>query len=220
MKTQPFRAYIKQLQYNTYEFDTKLGHQVQYYIQANLLEIKQGRFAQKTYHTAMIYITEEQYNNRELNVMDKIEINENAQWINSYFSLNIYDKKKLEEYDSSRLLRDDKGRTYAKVHFNAYTLKVKPEDWKLIERADQACYIQCGKVKFYIDETQVNDETYCFFFDQDTYDKIVENNMQVIDMICYLHRQIKWKNPIELQTAFDDSSSRYFANLIVKEEGK
>ena len=123
----------------------------------------------------------------------------------------------MKEFDKSQLKKDTSGRTYAKVNFNAYTLKVKQEDWKLVERADEICYIQCGKVKFYIDESEIDNEVYCFFFDKDVFDLIQENNMKTFEMNCYLHKQKKWRKLIELQSAFDDESGRYFANLIVKE---
>ena len=96
-------------------------------------------------------------------------------------------------------------------------MKVKQEDWKLVERADEICYIQCGKVKFYIDESEIDNEVYFFFFDKGVFDLIQENNMKTFEMNCYLHKQKKWRKLIELQSAFDDESGRYFANLLVKE---
>ena len=218
MKTQPFNAYIKTLQYKKIEKESKFVEPVRYAIQANLLECKKGMArGKKQFHNALIFISEEEYNNRELKVMDKININENAQWVSQYHSLAVYDENKLKDYDNSQLKKDEKGRTFAKINFNGYTLKVQKEDWKMIERADEICYIQCGKVKFYIDETEIDNDVYCFFFDKNTFDQIESNNMQTFEMNCYLHKQKKWRKLIELQSAFDDESGRYFANLIVKE---
>lgn len=222
MRTQKFTAYIKKLQYKKIENENpkKFQEPVIYYIQATLLEIKLGmNHAKKSFiNNAMLYITEEQYNNKELQVGDKIEISDKAQWIPNSYSLNIYDKNKLEEMDSSRLMKDEKGRSYAKVTFDAYSLKCKIGDWKVIEKADEICYIQCGKVKFYITEDMINYDTYCFFFDKDIYDKIVENNLKEIEMNCYLHKQKRWRKLVEIQTAFDEDSKKYFCNLIMKGE--
>ena len=218
MKTQPFNAYIKSIQYRSVENKQSTGEPMLYYAQCNLLECKQGK-QNRTFHNAMIFLTKEQFDNQELKVMDKIHITENAQWINKYMSLNVYDEKKLKEFDESRLLKDNNGKTYGKVHFYAYSLKVKHADWSFVERAAESCYIQVAKgVKYFIDETMLNDDSYCFFFGKDTYDKLVDVNMQEIDMNCYLHNKIVWKKKIEVQTAFDDTSGRFFANLIVKGE--
>lgn len=218
MKTQPFNAYIKSIQYKSMENKRTSGEPMLYYAQCNLLECKQGK-QNRTFHNAMIFLTKEQFDNQELKVMDKIHITENAQWINKYMSLNVYDEKKLKEFDESRLLKDNNGKTYGKVHFYAYSLKVKPADWSFVERAAESCYIQVVKgVKCFIDETMLNDDSYCFFFGKDTYDKLVDINMQEIDMNCYLHNKTMWKKRIEIQTAFDDTSERFFANLIVKGE--
>lgn len=217
MKTQPFKAYIKSLKYNKFENKSSFGEPVQYFIQANLLEIKQGRLARKTYHNAMLYISEDEYNTRAFNEMDRIEVSERATWESKYFKLDIYDENKLKDYDKSQLKKNTNGKTYATVNFYAYTLKAKQGDWKVVERADEICYIQVTRgVKFYIDETQLDEQAYCFFFDKEVYDKIVDKNMQTFDMLCYLHKQPKWKKRIEIQTAFDESSGKYFANLIVK----
>lgn len=188
-----------------------------YCISANLLEVRQGR-GKKLYHTALIFITKEQFEQRSLNVMDKIQVKDTAQWISSYYSIDCYDEEKLKDYDPSQLKKNAAGRTYARVHFYAYTIKMKQDDWEIVERADESCYIQCGKVKFYIPEHQIDDPVYCFFFDLNTYNKIVDNNMQTMKMNCYLHKQKKWQKDIELQTAYDSASDKYFANLIVKGE--
>lgn len=219
MKTQPFNAYIKSLQYKMLESTNPHIEPIRYAIQANLLEIRRGSArGQKLFHNAIIFISKEQFDNQELSVMDKISIGENAQWVSKYHSLSIYDENKLKEYHKSQLKKDTNGKTYAKINFYAYTLKVKEEDWKIVEKADEVCYIQCGKTKFYIDETEMENDVYCFFFDKDVFDKIQENNMQTFEMNCYLHKQKKWKKLIELQSAFDDESGRYFANLIVRGE--
>lgn len=219
MRTQPFNAYIKNLQYKTIESKNPHNEPIVYAIQATLLEVRRGSArGQKLFHNALIYISQEQYEKQEISEMDKIAITENAQWVSKSHSLNIYDENKLKEYHKSQLKKDTNGKTYAKIYFYAYTLKVKQEDWKIVEKADEVCYIQCGKTKFYIDETEIDNEAYCFFFDKDVFDKIQENNMQTFEMNCYLHKQKKWRKLIELQSAFDDDSGRYFANLIVRGE--
>ena len=111
MKTQPFNAYIKSIQYRSVENKQSTGEPMLYYAQCNLLECKQGK-QNRTFHNAMIFLTKEQFDNQELKVMDKIHITENAQWINKYMSLNVYDEKKLKEFDESRLLKDNNGKTY------------------------------------------------------------------------------------------------------------
>lgn len=221
MRTQKFTAYIKKLQYNKFENEnpSKFQDPVVYSCQATLLEIKVGmNHAKKVYHNALLTLTEGEYNKQALGVGDKIEISDKAQWVSKSMSLNIYDQAKLKELNETHLQKDENGRTYAKVWFYAYTLRAKIGEWKIVEKADEICYIQCGKVKFYINETQMNDEAYCFFFDKDVYDKIEENNFKEIEMNCYLHKQKRWRKLIELQTAFDNESGRYFANLIVKGE--
>lgn len=222
MRTQKFTAYIKKLQYNKFENEnpTKFQDPVVYSCQVTLLEIKVGmNHAKKVYlNNVLLYITEDEYNTQALGVGDKIEISDKAQWVANPISLNIYDKKKLEGMNPSRLQKDEKGNTYAKVTFDAYTLKVKQGDWKIVEKADEICYIQCGKVKFYINKTQMNDDAYCFFFNKDVYDKIEENNFKEMELNCYLHKQKRWRKLVEVQCAYDDDSSKYFVNLIIKGE--
>ena len=219
MKTQPFNAYIKSIQYKSVESKKNTGEPTLYYAQCVLIECKLGK-QNRTYHNAVIYLTQEQFDNRELAVMDKIRVKESAQWVNKYLSLNIYDEKKLKEFDESKLMKDAKGRTYGIARFYAYSLKLKTTDWSFVERAAESCYIQVAKgVKCFIDETMLNDDSYCFFFGKDTYNKLVDINMQEIDMNCYLHNKIMWKKRIEIQTAFDETSNKFFANLIVKGEG-
>lgn len=223
MRTQKFTAYIKKLQYNKFENENpnKFQDPIVYSCQATLLEIKIGmNHAKKVYHNALLTLTEDEYNKQALGVGDKIEISDKAQWVSKSMSLNIYDQAKLKELNETHLLKDDKGKTYAKVWFYAYTLRAKIDEWKIVEKADEICYIQCGKVKFYINETQINDEAYCFFFGKDIYDKIIENNMAELEMNCYLHKQKRWRKLVEVQTAYDDDSKRYFCNLIVKGEVK
>lgn len=223
MRTQKFTAYIKKLQYNKFENKkpSKFQDPIVYSCQVTLLEIKLGMIhAKKVYHNALLTLTEDEYNTQALGVGDKVEISDKAQWVSKNMSLNIYDQAKLKELNETHLLKDDKGKTYAKVWFYAYTLRAKIGEWKIVEKADEICYIQCGKVKFYINETQINDEAYCFFFDKDIYNKIEDNNMQEIDIRCYLHKQKKWLKRAELQTAFDEESNRYFCNLIAKGEIK
>lgn len=223
MRTQKFTAYIKKLQYNKFENEkpSKFQDPVVYSCQVTLLEIKVGmNHAKKVYHNALLTLTEDEYNKQALGVGDKIEISDKAQWVSKSMSLNIYDPAKLKELNETYLQKDENGRTYAKVWFYAYTLRAKIGEWKMVEKADEICYIQCGKVKLYINETQINDEAYCFFFGKDIYDKIIENNMTELEMNCYLHKQKRWRKLVELQSAFDDESQRYFCNLIVKGEVK
>lgn len=218
MKVQQFYAYVNELKYK--EILPKEGakeQEPQYCINANLLEIRQGR-GKRHYHTAIIYITKEQFEQRVINKMDKILIKDSAQWLSTYYSIDCYDEEKLKTYDESQLKQNANGKTYARVHFYAYTIIMKQSDWELVEKADECCYIQCGKVKFYIPEHQIDDPVYCFFFDIETYNKLVDNNMQTIKMNCYLHKQKKWQKDIELQVAYDNASGKYFANLIIKGE--
>ena len=217
MKTQSFKAYIYKIKYSKVENENPHFDPVSYRANVSLLECKKGK-ARRTYHNAVIYLTEQQFNEQSLGVMDKIEIKDTADWKSKYFSLNIYDQEKLKQMSDSQLLQDVNGRTYARANFYAYTLHAKIGDWTLLEKGDECCYIQCGKVKFYIAEHQVDEPAYCFFFDVDTFDKIVDINMQTVPMNCYLHKQKKWQKQIEVQSAYDPDSEKYFANLIVKEE--
>lgn len=217
MKTQKFRAYIKNLQYYKKENESQYGDPVVYYIQATLLETGKGRIKHNSYHNATIYISEDQYNTQELKVMDKIEIGENAKWKSKSLNLNVYDEKKLREFNVSKLQKDEQGRTFGKIYFYAYTLSAKQEDWTLVERADEAFYIQAGRTKIYIDENELNNLEFCKFFEKDVYDKISEINFQTIEMNCYAHKNIVWKKKVEVQSAFDEASGKYFANLIIKD---
>ena len=217
MKVQAFSAYILTTKYRSFETKSKFYTGTQYACDCKIQEIKTGR-GKKAFHNASIFLTQEQFENRYLSKGDKILIKDSAKWVSRLVELKAFDPKNIQKCDTSMLKKDEKGKTYVDYKFYSYQITIKPEDYEVTEKVEECCYIQVGKAKFYIPEREMDNTEFCFFFDKDTYDKLQNCNMQVTDLNCYLHGNRKWNKQVQVQSAFDEDSNKYFANLIVMGE--
>lgn len=127
MKIKPFKCIIESLAYVS---STKNPQKPIYICNVTVKESGKGSAFNKTQHNLILYLTQEQFDNKILEKGDEIQVND-SKWKQIVTYYTSYSKSVVDKADKSKLKVDSNGKAYFSEKIFSYKIQVKNSNWEL-----------------------------------------------------------------------------------------
>lgn len=138
MKVKPFKCIIESLAYVS---SKKNPEKPIFICNVTVKESGRGSAFDKTQHNLILYLTQEQFDNKILEKGDEIQVND-AKWKQVITYYTSYNKKVIEKADKSKLKVDSNGKVYFTEKIFSYKIQVKNSNWELFCKWYDVTYLK------------------------------------------------------------------------------
>lgn len=197
MKILGFNCKVISIRYLTFESNIKGNKgELLYICNTVVREIGRGYHKFAPQHNIMIYLTKEQYEQRdeETNVQNFIEkndiltIKETAKWKSKLFKFNTSNPEKVKKANKTQLKINEKGIVYKEERIYAYKVVCQQEDYEIKMKwyEEYYCTIKNSRVRLPLaQKEQVNDTKLDWFLDMGETVLIGKYNNEITEILFY-----------------------------------
>lgn len=221
MKVKPFKCIIESVFYVSAQRKKSNGETIPTYIcNVTIKESGKGSAFEKNYHNLILYMNQEQFDNRVLEKGDEIQVND-AKWkpITTYYT--SYSKKTIDKADKSKLKVSPDGRVYFIERVFSYKISVKNENWELIYKWYNLTYMKIANnaIKLpLISKQQFDLDIIDFVLEEKEFTGLKELDSTEQLVTCY-HKNNKFADDTRKISVFMDPNEEFILRIEkIKEE--
>ena len=220
LQTQPFKVKIKKVKYFEFESTNKFAPEKSWIANCNCLIVKSGKESKnKSYCNVQLYLTEEEYTEKEIEQNDIILLSDKVKWeVKKGITYKTYSSDKLQDSTAKNIKFDEKGRAYTEDFVYPFVIKAKVGAWKIHEKNDEYFIANIGntnKVKLIFDskEELLEFKYGKFTIEQDEFEKLENDNNKEISFVGYAHKQRICSKQMFLNIEFDGEIQKWIMEL-------
>lgn len=241
MKLQPFKGIVKKIDYKIIQpknygdepkyystleiecFENEYGEMIdsnQYYALVQAQEIRKGRRAKKHNFEIAIFIEEETFDAKPIEVGDIIKISD-ANLFTRTYTERTYNAEKIADGNARLIKKDSNGKPFLQFKTRDCKLTCSNKNWSIAEKSGEFFYFSIGKVKFFTENKGdlLNFNNGEWYIDDAEFEKLKEFDDGEIVIRCYAHKQIirRFKASIEI-FIMEDCANKHILKVVAIEE--
>ncbi|MCK9575994.1 MAG: hypothetical protein M0R51_08620 [Clostridia bacterium] len=225
MKIQPTTVSLKkQLEYLQAEGKGKYSDPIVYYARGEIYEITKGRSRFKTYHNAVFYMTKEEWDQKIIEIGDRIQLSDKVKFSPHRIRYATYNAEKLKKVDSSLIKQDKNNKPYSEKYAYVYHILAKKGTYTIVEKASENMFYKLGGLNIYIDFDTIGTDkdewngTNVLRLDKNEYN-MIKNLVGVKTKItCYLHKQKYGNKIVMINIKPEPNINKYLCEIVKLED--